>query len=144
MDPATTIHYLLMDLLESFRPNAPTREFWCFLDWHKYWLSSLESDIELYNPIHRAYLTEIKDFLKRPQTVLEKSIDLTEEEYTQIKQNFGWYVNSSLISRNIDEFFTPIVYELEYILDRTEPHDYETVCEGDRVTLQPQYIHIQP
>ena len=120
----------LLDILVTFRGNAIYTDFREFINSHINWISSLNSDAELYDPIKKESLRELKNFLKHPDSYLEDFIDLF-EEYIDIVESFG---SSELDDAclTIDDLFTEIVSELEMILYRIPPNDYETMKEKNR------------
>ena len=122
---------VLLDILETFRSTARFEHFRQFLTSHMRWISALQSDTDLYNPDNREQLTILKNFLKYPEDNLQHFIELF-QEYMDIKRSFRRYDNTDDDMHCLDTFFGDIVTELEYILERMPPVDYETMKENNR------------
>lgn len=123
--------YILLDILETFRSTARFEHFRKFLTSHMRWISALQSDTDLYNPENREQLTILKNFLKYPEDNLQHFIELF-QEYMDIKRSFRRYDNADDDMHCMDTFFANIVSELEYILDRMPPTNYERMKENNR------------
>jgi hypothetical protein len=122
----------VLDILVTFRGNAIYPDFREFINSHINWVSSLNSDAELYDPIKKESLRELKNFLKHPEAYLEDFIDLF-EEYIDIIESFrSSELDDVCPSMSINDLFTEIVSELEMILYRIPPNDYETMKETNR------------
>jgi hypothetical protein len=120
----------LLDILVTFRRDSMYPYFRMFLTEQINWVSSLNSDADLYNPQNKEPLIKLKNFLKYPEAYLEQFIDLF-KEYMEIKRTFAKYDDDEEFG-SIDDFFTEIVSELEMILYRMPPLDYETMKENNR------------
>lgn len=131
MEDTCYIINVLMDILETFRANARCEDFRKFLNSHIVWLSSITSDTELYHPSNKKPLVELKNFLEDPEEHLEDFIELF-QEYMDIKYAFRHYHDNNDDWGTMDSFFTDIVSDLEYILYRMLPADYETMKEKNR------------
>lgn len=130
-DQQNYTRHTLLDILDTFRENARFEHFRKFLTSHVRWISALHSDTELYNPENREQLTILKNFLKYPEDNLLHFIELF-QEYMDIKRSFRRYDNTYDDIHCMDEFFTNIVTDLEYILYRMPPTDYERMKEQNR------------
>lgn len=130
-DQPSCIRFVLLDILETFRSTARFEHFRQFLSSHMSWISALQSDTDLYNPENREQLTILKNFLKYPEDNLQHFIELF-DEYMDIKRSFRRYDNTDDNIHCMDEFFTDIVEDLEYILDRMLPADYDIIHENNR------------
>jgi hypothetical protein len=136
----------LLDILVTFRESAIYPNFLEFLNSHINWISCLKKDADLYDPINKERMRELKNFLKYPEAHLEDFIDLF-KEYMDIKRSFARYDHDHEVGC-IDNFFTGIVSELEMILYRMLPNDYETMkeknrefyCELNKYILHPKRI----
>jgi len=130
-DQPNYTRYILLDILETFRETARFEHFRQFLTSHMRWISALQSDADLYNPENREQLTILKNFLKYPEENMMHFIELF-QEYMEIKRSFRRYDNTDDDIHCMDAFFTDVVAELEYILDRMPPTDYERMKENNR------------
>jgi hypothetical protein len=130
MDITKTL-YLLMDILETFMQNSESHDFHCFLNYHLNWIGKLHNDADLYNPIYRQPLTELKELLENPEYHFEEYLDLY-REYMTIKYAFKWYEHWTGPYQPMSTFFETIVSDLEYILSRTPSRDYLTMKENNR------------
>lgn len=127
--PCDTI-YSLGEVVHTLFTNAPTLKLWHWLGKHVSLIQSLKSDKDLYNPIYKEQLNELKNFLKHPEEHLEQFIE-TFREYMDIKYSFRRSYDYDDY-HTMDEFFIPIVSDLEYILERTGRRDYEAMHEENR------------
>ena len=128
--PCDTI-YSLGDVVYTLFAKAPTLELWRWLGRHVDLIQSLKNDKELYNPIYTEQLNELKNFLKEPEEHLELFIE-TYWEYMEIKDSFRRHDCDECAYYTLQDFFIPIVSELEYILERVPRHDYETMHEKNK------------
>lgn len=127
----TTIIYLLQDIVETFLENSESEDFHCFLNYHLHWLRTIQHDCDLYNPIYRQKLRELKDFLQNPEYHFEEFLELY-REYMTIKYAFRWYDHWTGPYQPMSTFFESIVSDLEYILHRSPSSDYLTMKENNR------------
>ena len=145
MDTKTTL-YLLMDIVDTFLENSDIIEFRCMLHCHLDWLNRVRNDQELYDPIYKYKLNELKEFLKNAECYFEEFIDLY-RDYENARRAFEWYEHYDPY-QPMSEFFVELVSELEYILDRTPSRDYdwlheknrEFYCELNKYILKPERI----
>lgn len=136
----------MLDILKTFRGNAIYDHFREYLNSHINWLITLNSDIDLYDPRNKARLIEINEFLKHPEEHLEEFIELF-REYIDIKRSFNRIFDDQ-DWHSMNEFFTEIVSELEFILERIPPTDYQNMKERNRafyrelnkIVLKPERI----
>lgn len=133
-------------ILNTFYDATESNDFRSFLNHHLIWISSIKNDGDLYNPITRNKLNEIRIFLKEPEYHFEEFIELF-REYMDIKRAFKPYQYYNFYEP-MSAFFEPIVSDLEYILDRTPPCNYAAMHgdirdfyrELNAYILQPQRV----
>ena len=120
-----------MEILDTFHENTENTDFRSFLYFYVNWLRSLQNDRELYNPIYRQNIYDLKEFLKDPECYFEEFLELY-REYMILKYAFKWYPNWTGPYQPMSTFFEPIVSELEYIWYRTPCRCYLTMHETNR------------
>lgn len=128
--PCDTI-YSLGDVVHTLFAKAHTLELWFCLGRHDDLIQSLKSDKELYNPIYKEQLNELKDFLKNPDEHFDLFIQVF-REYWDINNSFCRSHCDDCDYHTMQDFLIPIVSDLEYILERVPRHDYETMHEENK------------
>lgn len=105
-------------------------EFQRFIYLHINWISSLNYDVELYNSRNKEKILVLRDFLRYPEEHLEDFIDYF-RDYIIIKASFKNFKTKDGI-QSMNEYFTEIVSELDYILERMPPSNYDDMKEKNK------------
>lgn len=133
----------LLNIFVTMR-NETTGDFLEFLNTHIEWLSALElasydSDEKLYSPIIKHLVRALRDFLKHPEEHLE-AFNMVFDEYYSVKLSCRRFSNIEDDNyHSMDEYFTTIVADLDYILANT---DYKTMKEDNRIFYQELNKHV--
>jgi len=147
----------LLAILYLFRQHTRNVYFCTFLIPYRNWLLTLNSDADFYDPFNIERVTDLKNFLKDPDAIIPQYNFDTCNDHLRMKEafiqkqtggSFRFTTMEEAYAISSADFFTEIVTELEDILMRVPPNDYENMREKNRefyhelnkVVLKPERV----